>query len=212
MRVISTGRRTLTAEDLSRINLPEDHWRAKIQEVQVPARASIENYLTRFETMAQKGAGLWLRGPAGVGKSAIAALVAKEARARGFTAYWTTVFDLREAVINKTMYDESLSVVDRCKDADVLVLDNFLPADIGDRFVNLRYLEELLVGRGSRLKVTVLTSRLSSAELKDQASFVSAVEGYLVGIAVSGEDLRKKRGQELKAEVLGTTWSQPSKP
>jgi DNA replication protein DnaC len=193
------------------MNLPEDLWRAKLQEVQSPAKAAVENYLTRFEVMAQKGAGLWLRGPAGVGKSAIAALVAKEARALGFTAYYTTVFDLREAVRNKQMYDESLSVADRCRDADVLVLDNFLQADVSDMFVNLRYIEELLVGRGSRLKITVLTSRLSPPDLKDHSAFVSAVEGYLVGISVSGEDLRKKRGQELKAAVLGTTWSNTSK-
>lgn len=203
MRVISTGRRSLTAEDLGRINLPEDHWRAKIQDVQQSVRSAVENYLTNFDDMAQKGAGLWLRGSVGVGKTAIAALVAKEARARGYTAYFTTVFDLREAVRNKQMYDEALSVIDRCKDVDVLILDNFQTSDVGDMIVNLRFLEELLVGRGSRLKISVLTTRVARNDLKDQSNFVSAVEGYLVGLTVTGEDLRKRRTEDLKATVLG---------
>lgn len=207
MRVISTGRRSLTAEDLVRINLPEDHWRAKIQDVQQSVRSAVENYLTNFDDMAQKGAGLWLRGSVGVGKTAIAALVAKEARARGYTAYFTTVFDLREAVRNKQMYDEALSVIDRCKDVDVLILDNFQTSDVGDMIVNLRFLEELLVGRGSRLKISVLTTRVARTDLKDQSNFVSAVEGYLVGLTVTGEDLRKRRTEELKATVLGTAKS-----
>lgn len=207
MRVISTGRRSLTAEDLVRINLPEDHWRAKIQDVQQSVRSAVENYLTNFDDMAQKGAGLWLRGSVGVGKTAIAALVAKEARARGYTAYFTTVFDLREAVRNKQMYDEALSVIDRCKDVDVLILDNFQTSDVGDMIVNLRFLEELLVGRGSRLKISVLTTRVARNDLKDQSNFVSAVEGYLVGLTVTGEDLRKRRTEDLKATVLGTAKS-----
>ncbi len=207
MRVISTGRRPLTAEDLVRINLPEDHWRSKIQEVQPSVKSSVENYLTNFDEMAQKGAGLWLRGSVGVGKTAIAALVAKEARARGYTAYFTTVFDLREAVRNKQMYDEALSVIDRCKDVDVLILDNFQTSDVSDMIVNLRFLEELLVGRGSRLKISILTTRVARNDLKDQSAFVSAVESYLVGLSVTGEDLRKRRTEDLKVTVLGTTKS-----
>ena len=207
MRVISTGRRPLTAEDLVRINLPEDHWRSKIQEVQPSVKSAVENYLTNFDEMAQKGAGLWLRGSVGVGKTAIAALAAKEARARGYTAYFTTVFDLREAVRNKQMYDEALSVIDRCKDVDVLILDNFQTSDVSDMIVNLRFLEELLVGRGSRLKISILTTRVGRNDLKDQSAFVSAVEGYLVGLSVTGDDLRKRRTEDLKATVLGTTKS-----
>lgn len=207
MRVVTTSRRNLTAEDLSRMNIPEDLWRAKIQDVQPPARSIIENYLTRFDDMAQKGAGLILRGGVGTGKTAIGVLVAKEARARGYTAFFTTVFELREAIRTKQMYDESLSVFDRCKEADVLILDNMLDSDMDDHYVNKRFIEELLVGRGMRLKISILSTRLSREDLKKYGSFFSAIEGYMVSVTVAGEDLRKRRSEELKAVVVGTTKS-----
>lgn len=209
MRLVTTPRRALVAEDLTRMNLPEDLWRAKLQDVQPSARSIIEGYLTRFDEVAEKGAGLVIRGEAGTGKTGISAVVAKEARARGYTVFFTTIFDLREAIRIKQMYDESLSIFDRCKEVDVLVLDNLVLSDMTDHYVNERFIEELITGRGARLKISILTSRVSRSDMVKEkyAKFVSAIEAYTVAISVTGEDLRKRRSEELKAAVMGTTLS-----
>lgn len=197
MRVYSTGYRTLTEEDLRRMNIPEDFWRTKIQQVAEKTRPTVENYLTRFEEMAEKGAGLILLGEPGVGKTGIAVLVAKEARKRGFSVFFTTIYELRESLRSRIGFDEEQSMLDRCRDVDVLVLDGFDEADLTEPYVNLRSVQDLLASRGSKLRVSIFTTRLGRAHSKMQG-FFDALSTSMVPLHVDGPDLRQRRGEELE--------------
>jgi DNA replication protein DnaC len=178
------------------MNLPEDSWRVKIQEVPESVRATIESYLKRFDDMALKGAGLVLWGDPGVGKTGIAALVAKEARQRGYVVYFTTVYELRELTRSYIKFEEGQSILDRCREVDVLVLDGFEESDITEKDVNLRSVEDLLLYRGSKLKVSILTTGLARDHSKAD-NFYDAVATCAVPLKVEGADLRQRRSEDL---------------
>lgn len=200
MRVIAPSYRKLTEDDLRRMNLPEDYWRVKIQSVSDKVRPTIENYLTRFEEMAEKGVGLILFGSAGVGKTGIACLVAKEARKRGFTGYFTTVYELREALRARIGFDEEQSVLERCREVDLLVLDGLAEEDLSELYVNLRSVQDLLAYRGSKLRVSILTTRLPRSHSKLQ-TFFEGLAAHMVPLHVDGPDMRKKQSEQLAALV-----------
>lgn len=204
MRVLNTERRKLTAEDMARMNVPEGLWRTRLQWVPKSIFAALQNYCENFNVMAEKGAGLLLWGHEGVGKSGAATVVAKEARARGYTVFYTSIVELREAVRERRLFDESSSVLERCRDVDVLILDNLQESDVSEPHVNLAVVEDLLVGRGAKLKISILTTRIPFTELAARhESFVRTVSGYVVPMHVDGPDLRERRGEFLHDLVTG---------
>lgn len=204
MRVLTTERRKLTADDMRRMNVPEGLWRTRLQWVPESVRPTVQNYCEHFDTMAEKGAGLLLWGQEGVGKSGIGAVVAKEARARGYTVFFTSIVELREAVRERRPFDESFSTLERCREVDFLVLDNLQESDVSESFVNLTTVEDLMVGRGTKLKCSILTTRIPFPELAARhESFVRTVSGYMVPMHVDGPDLRERRGEWLHDLVTG---------
>lgn len=197
-------RRVIGLPDFERMNLPEEFWRTKIQDAPQSVRDVIHRYLFRISEFVEKGAGLLLHGGAGVGKSGIAALAAKEAHARGYTVFFIGVWELREAVRSKLMFDDAASVLDRCRNVDVLVLDNLREEDEKEYMVNARVLEELVSYRKNKKRVTIITTRLSPSELRSKMSgLYDATVGSLVPIAVAGDNLRVQAHQALVNEVLG---------
>ena len=200
----ASARRALSPPDFERMNLPREFWRAKVHGVQEGLRPTVERYLLRIREMREKGIGLLVHGGPGVGKTSIAALVVKEARARGYTALFIGVWELRESMRSRVMFEEGTSIQDRCREVDVLVLDALSPEDSKETWVNEKFLEELVNYRRSYHRVTIITTRLSSKELKGlMASLFEATVGALVPLAVVGENLKHRRHDELVQEVFG---------
>lgn len=198
------ARRRLVPADFERMNLPEELWTTKIQGVPESVRSTVENYLVRIDEMVDNGAGLLLFGPKGVGKTSIAALIAKEARAAGKTVYFTTLWELRESVRARFMFDETLSILDRCREVDVLVLDGFKEedADPKEYHFGMRSIEELLSTRGVWKKVTVLTTALREEDIgRKTPRLAEAIQGHLVPIEVKGPNQALERQKKL-AEVV----------
>lgn len=201
----ATFRRQLTKVDLERMNLPMEFWKVKVPEVAESVRPMVERYLTSLPSMMERGAGLLLGGAPGVGKTAVGALVAKEGRALGFTAFFVTVWELREFVRGKVMYDEALSVFDRCKEVDVLVLDGLRPEDAKEMFLGMRAVEELLTSRGARRKISVVTTRMGAGDLRSHMpTLLDSVQGCMVFVQVEGPNKRSAQNQELRKVVFGT--------
>lgn len=200
-------RRTLSVDDLLRINLPKEQWRVRIEGVQPPARERIAKYLTGLDKAFEEGAGLLLMGEPGVGKTAIAALVAKEAFARHRSVYFTTFWELREAIREGELFSESdgVSILGRCKTVDVLVLDN-LRAEDGDAkwYLDARAIEEIVRFRRGKKLPTCVTTCLNNQDLaKSLPGFADAVTGAMIPLMVRGTNLRTKRSEELAAALLG---------
>jgi len=204
MRVSTSDRRKLDAEDMLRMNVPEGLWRVRMQWVPDSVRSVIQNYCEKFDTMAEKGAGLLLWGNDGVGKSGTAVCIAKEGRARGYTTLFTTAAELREAVQERRAFDDTQSMLARAQEVDVLVLDNLRDVDLKLAFNNQTRIEDLMIGRGAQRKITIATTRISFAELaSDHESFVRSTSGSVVPLEVTGPDLNEKRSELLHDLVVG---------
>jgi len=198
-------RRKLDKADFSRMNLPEAYWRVRVQGVQDKVREPVVNYLRKIDEMVKLGAGLWISGPAGTGKTSIAALAAKEARSRGFTVYFTTIGELRECIRSRIGFDDTTSILGRCRNVDLLVLDELRSDDADDKFFGAKHIEELAAHRRAERRVSILTTRLDADKLdKHFPGLRSASEGGMVWFPVNGRNLRQDRSKELRNAVFGS--------
>lgn len=204
-RAASAIRRTLVEDDLQRMNLPEDFWRVKVTEVAEQVRPTVERFLFRIEEFLSRGVGLILSGGPGVGKTGIASLVCKEARSRGFTAFFVSVWDLRDGIRSRTMFDDEESVLDRCKDVDVLVIDGLRQSDATEPFFKSRDLEELVAFRNERRRMTVVTTRMGKTEIGSFGSLADTAQGRLAFVEVIGPNKREQVQKRLQAEILEVT-------
>jgi len=186
------------------MNLPRELWTTKVQSVPESVRDVIERYLIRIDDMLPRGAGMILSGPTGVGKTCIGSLVLKEARSRGYTTYFISVWELRECIRNRVMFSEELSILDRCRTVDVLVLDGLCEDDGKERFFGSRAIEELVAFRGSHRHATLVTTRMDVMGLrKAMKGFFEATQNYLVMLPVNGPDQRCEKNNDLKKMILG---------
>lgn len=200
-----TARRPLTREHLERMAVPACLWRSRFDAVPESGRTLLGAYIARLDEMVDRGIGLLILGAAGVGKSGALAVVGKEARARGHTALYTTVWDLREAVRARAPFDNDETMFDRARGVGVLMLDNLRAEDGAEMVFNRRSLEELLSERANRARPTLVTTRMTLREIDDVKNgwknLLSA--GKLVTVALTGPDRHAAQVAELSTEFKG---------
>jgi DNA replication protein DnaC len=127
-------KRELGPVDFARINLHKTLWEADLAGVTAEVRAPVARFASRIVEARRHGGGAYFYGPIGSGKSGAAGVLAKEARAWGFTVYCTTVSELRDAVRDRKMFDAEASVLVRCRQVDALVLDDLQMSDKDEKF------------------------------------------------------------------------------
>lgn len=203
-------RRPLDRGDLERMALPEAFWRVKIDGLPSVASTLVLNYLARFEQLRPNGMGLALAGPPGVGKTSLASIIARELRIRGFSVFFTTTWDLREAIRSRAVFDAEQPVVERVRTVDVLILDNLRAEDATDHFLGRRVLEENLVARANSARPTILTTPLVFGELDDpKGPWRGLLQASRLTYAnVQGPDLREKLLRTTK-DLLQTPVTNP---
>lgn len=189
----------LTATDLRRMNLPEEYWNARLVQSPEPLQKFIKNY---WDKIHAPNVGLLFHGNEGVGKTAGAALLLKKARSEFRSCYFTRVSELRENLRSEAMFDSDVTVMSRVQDVEVLVLDGLnesyftgWPFNLGDAF-------DLIASRGSRGKVTHVTTSSWKA-LATQRSVRDELGQYLVPLHVQGENRRRTRGAALEKLLTG---------
>lgn len=198
-------RRKLDAEDLRRMNLPEEFWRTRVDQAPESVQEAVARYLRKIERMSQDGIGLFITGSRGVGKTALAAMVLKEARSRGFTAYFSSLWELREMIRSRIMFDDDTSMLGRCQEVDFLVLDGLREEDAQERWFGLKEIEELVRYRGNKRLVTIITTRFSFQDMASGPfrSLLEAAQGHLVQFPVEGPNRHEKRQNDLRRAVFG---------
>ena len=195
--------RKLSKRDMERMCVPEEFWWAKLDEVAELARPTMARYAARIEEMVRKPAGFLLYGKSGVGKTSAAVVMLKAARQYGMSGYFATIWSLREFVRTGVQYDDSSSILDRCRDVDLLVLDHLRLEDVDEKIVNLSTLEELVSYRSAHHRATIITTQL---EPKTGANvfraFISCVGGSILEYPIDGPDKRVAQRNALKSDLI----------
>jgi DNA replication protein DnaC len=199
-------RRPLVKADLERMNLPEEHWFARIDLVSDSLRSVVARYVHNLSQHMIQGCGLYVFGPPGVGKTTIASIVAKEARSLGLTVLFVRAWELRELIRSRVDFDDDTTMLGRARAVDLLILDDLREEDAGEKFFPLSEIVALIKDRRARRRVTIVTSPVSPqimAKGTAWRSFELAIEGSLVRVGVEGINYLALRRHELEQAVLG---------
>ena len=198
----------LTTDDLKWMNIPSEFWSAKLSEIdedakvksrtgkKYPARATFVKYIRRIKEMKKANVGLLITGEPGIGKTAIATMILMAARQHKYTGFFAMIWELRECIRSRISFDHATSVLDRCREVDFLILDGLSEEDAWGRQFNLTDIERLITYRGQRGRVTIVTSRITAKEWKNDARmkrFYAGSASYLTPLLFDVGDKKPKR-------------------
>lgn len=193
---------TLDAWSLRRMNIPEHFWGATYTDLTPALKVPVAKYVQKLPDMLARGAGFYVHGPTGVGKTSGGVVMLKAAWERDKLGYYTTVKDLRLAIREDHVFDGDESVISRCKEVDVLVLDDLALDDFKNFTLGAAEIEHLLVTRASRAKTTFLSTRLTPDTLRTEyPALLQAMQGSFVSIPCSGQNFKQEAADRLKKEL-----------
>lgn len=155
--------RPLTAGMLTRMNIPRRYWTSTLEKVtDAEFKRYVVEYLVGIRDALDRGIGMILNGDHDTGKTAISALCLKQARRVGATGLFVTADEYMRAYIQRIQFDDATSISDRCRDVDLLVLDDMsreaVRLETGDGSAAM--LESLIKDRCSARRSTIITTNL----------------------------------------------------
>jgi DNA replication protein DnaC len=192
---------TITPIDLRRMNVPEDYWGVSLDKCDPELRSALLNYWKHSDTLEKRGSGLSLNGGNGVGKTSAAVMLLKKARAEYRTCFFIRVGELRVALKANASFDADMSMAERIREVDVLVLDDFGSAHIQGYPFNLDDMVDLVSSRGSRHRVTHLTTGVWSELSAVSGNLSEKLGSYLIPVSVVGTNRRLAQLKQASALV-----------
>jgi DNA replication protein DnaC len=199
-------RRKITIADLKRVNLGKSFWSSRTDLIQhEPAQAAIRKFRRNIVEVVATGAGMFIMGQIGRGKTSAAACLLKEAIAAGKTAYFVTHPEMRELRTDKEKREslfgsgaDGVTVRKKIETCEFLVLDGFDEPFFTDNHYGPLHLEELLTKRASEKLSTILTSRSGTFRHEKYASLFDVISQRMLPVPIEGKNLRDQDRAELK--------------
>jgi DNA replication protein DnaC len=197
---MSGFRRELTQDDLIRAKIPVRHWEASFSGVQESAREHAQKYLMGVESMAQRGIGLLLWGPNGIGKTSLSVVIGKELRRRGYSLLFLECSTIKSSVIQNEMFDEEQSVWDRAKSVDVLILDDLGKGVQDSTGFGARVVDDLIRHRNANRRITFITTNMTVKALEEELkpSTMHSLKECIYPVKLLGSDLREGSKEEIR--------------
>lgn len=201
----------VTQAHLEHAKIPPKYWNALLKRVpdSMDYKRDVKTFLAQMPTFVEKGIGLYLWSTENsTGKTSLAVLCLKRAMELKLSALFVTSEDFKNSVIEKTLFSENETVINRAMAVDVLVIDDltkeYRPAGKGETspyskgFAETK-IEALMRYRTQHLKTTIFTANRSSKELKNiYGSDLSAMlRAAMKPIEVKGIDWREGEEQEI---------------
>ena len=167
-------RRQLTKKSMERMHLPKRFWCSEYNRISEGAhRVAATRYIEQVDIAMERGYGMILWGDNSVGKTAIAAVLMKEVRRRGYIALFTTASQFISSVIQRVEYDDAHTVQQRCHSVDLLVIDDLgkeSSVSASKKDVMESMIENLIRFRSSNLKSTIITSNIDPSVIRGRYS------------------------------------------
>ena len=173
-------------------------------------RGIVHKYLFRVTEMMRTGTGMKLGGAPGVGKTGIAAIVGMVAVRWGYSVYFVSHTELQDLRFQKGFEQdviEGLPVMDRIRQVDLLVLDDFNEDFISDNKFGPNELAKLITRRNANSKATIITTRITGEQFTDTKTSLrclyDVMKETMPGILVEGKDLREDLGKQAMNRIFG---------
>jgi len=193
--------RVLEESDYKRMCLPRGYWSVRTRLVPKSIALQVAKYTVQIDRVVRGGYGLTFTGGPGVGKTAAAAVIAREATSHGKYAFFTTVSDLREYIRNRIEFDRDSTVLERVKEVPLLVLDALWKEPEGDHTLNPAILASIVETRVQNKRATIVTTRMSAAALAEaHPTLTSLLTGVNITLEVTGPNQRERRGHPIETE------------
>ena len=200
MRVVG-HRMRLTQSHIDRMRIPERFWFVGFDGVIPEARTFVDRYLKNLDDNLDRGEGLLMWGPNGTGKSSCAVLVGFEVRRRGATVFFVTAERLRASVLEKEMFDDQFTLMERARAVDFLILDDLGKEHPGETGFSERLFENLFRERSAKKQATIVTTNLSTEALQETyiRSMLEVMRETLFPVSFEGENLREAVEADLRS-------------
>jgi len=193
--------RKLEWVELDYMGLPRRLWRMSAARIPESVQAPYRRFLKGLWEHMEKGPTLLLSGPQGVGKSAMASLACRRARTFDKTVHFFRVWELRHLRREGEKFDTEQTLLARCRDVELLVLDDVTQEDLDDRYYGGSEMLSLVKQRSMNMGTTLLTTRLGL-----RSEFAKQLKGAadcFLAFNVIGPDMSEALAREIKGDVVG---------
>jgi len=187
------------------MQIPRRLWSTSLEKLPNEAdsyKPNIVKYINNLRTARKKGLGLILYGENGSGKSALAAIIAREAYLAGFTVFWTGCNDYKAAVFSREEFDEYTTIVERAQEVDFLVIDDMGKEYRGKSEFMESEIDNLIRKRVLNGCVTIVTTNLKPERMKEEytPSTISLFKEAMIGLKIEGPKWRDEISDQNMAE------------
>ena len=191
MRVVG-HRVMLTKAHMELMRIPRRFWEVSVDRIPESILDRVLSYVRDIDGNLDRGEGLLLWGKWGVGKTGAAVFIAMEARRRGATVLFSTAESLRASVLEKTPFNATLSLMDRARLVDVLVIDDLGKEHPGETGFTERLFENLFRERSSAQRTTFVTTNMDLNKMSERykPSMLEVMKETVYPIQAKGESQR----------------------
>jgi len=165
------------------------------------AKRKVEEYSNQIDEMLKRGAGLYLCGDHGRGKSILACEVLKTAVRKGYSAYFITMGEIVETFTEAWFSSDARKfLVERISSVEYLVIDEVMNEYAGKIEILRAAFNSMFRPRSNNLCCTILTANKPMQEIE---TFYGELLSSLVKeslrqiVFMPGPDYREKLGSNL---------------
>jgi DNA replication protein DnaC len=179
---------------MERALIGRDYWRVNPDEIPdgLPYKQSIVKYAQSINKCEERGFGLYLYGPLGTGKTALAVIALKAAIIRGGTALLMTASEIQRAYTARTMptLSNGATVEEGLVNVQFLAIDDFGAEDQKTDWKQ-QHTELVIRARQRDRLPTIITSNIAPKDLP-QDWLKSILNKHFMILNVAGKDWRTR--------------------
>ncbi len=194
----------LDDKDRARMHVGRRWWECTIDQIPEGCayKAVLQKYIAKLEDHVRAGRGLLFHGEYSTGKTGAAVIVAKAVVMYGGNAFFIPTHDLSDVKIDGTMFDANMTIWQRMRSTNLLVLD-----DLGSEHQSewARSLVERIIRIRSDSQRTTIgtTNRFETLPKVYGPGTMLAITSTMFPVKVSGKDWRANESSDLAREIMG---------